>query len=194
MRSPSIPHWRLALLGGAVVVLAALGVGLVSAAPWSGASTPNGPAVGDGGGAQGVVDQLAGQAAGDQALPARLVRHLLARDLVHAVATFDRPRTGLVTVQLDHGTIGAVGSGTLTVTEAGGASVTVRTDTETRVRIDRQRAQLGDLKVGQQVYVASLVQSGEAEGLARLVVVPPATAKSANPAASPSTAVPTQGQ
>ncbi|MGZ6340411.1 MAG: hypothetical protein ACXWMX_01025 [Candidatus Limnocylindrales bacterium] len=178
--TPGIPRWRLALSGGVVVVLAAVGVGLVSAAPW--ASAPQSSSAPAADSADPVVDQLVSPSADGQTLPVGLARRFIGRHLVHAVATFDRPGKGLVTVQLDHGTLGAIGNGSVTVVEAGGASVTVRTDTATRVRKDRQRVQLSDLRAGDQVYVASLVQAGQSQALAKLIVVPAAAKVGANPA------------
>jgi hypothetical protein len=163
-----IPTWRLLLTGGAVVVLAVAGLGFAaasnapSAAPASvtAADPPAGPnAAGPGAGVRN------GLGAG------RLLR--IGRNLVHAEVTVDR-NGQLVHLQLDHGTVQSIGDGKLTISEAGGSTVTVSTDDATKVHIGRSVGKLADVKVGAEVFVRSLVDGGTplAKGIR---VVPAAT-------------------
>ncbi len=175
MHLPTIPRWRLALTGGAIVVLGVVGIGLAQAAPSSPAPAAD------------AITAAASPGPGAGALPRTPVRRLLVRALVHGSATFDRPNKGLVTVQVDHGIVSAVGNGTVTIGEAGGTGVIVRTDDRTRLRENGTRLPLADLKVGEPVYALSLVQSGQSESLARLIVVPrtPSAGPAQNAPASP---------
>jgi hypothetical protein len=66
--------------------------------------------------------------------------------------------------------VSAIGDDTLTIAEAGGASETVATTAETRVRKDRKPAKLTDLAVGDEVFVVSVFDGGTAT--ARGIVVP----------------------
>lgn len=110
-------------------------------------------------------------------LAQRIRRFARWTQLVHATLTVDRPGTGIQTIELDHGTITALPAGSITISEAGGASVTVATDTSTRVRKERAKAALPDLRSGDQVVVVSAVGStGPARAL--LIVVPPAASLS----------------
>lgn len=103
---------------------------------------------------------------------AGLRRLAAARHLVHATVVVDLPRLGgLTTIQLDHGTISAVSPTSLTIKEAGDTSATVVLD-ETRVRKHAVKAGIGDLKVGDEVFVMSKVEAGGTD--AYLVVVPAA--------------------
>jgi hypothetical protein len=103
---------------------------------------------------------------------AGLRRLAVARHLVHATVVVDLPRLGgLTTIQLDHGTISAVSPTALTIKEAGDTSATVVLD-ETRVRKHAVKAGIGDLKVGDEVFVMSKVEGGGTD--AYLVVVPAA--------------------
>jgi len=105
----------------------------------------------------------------------RIRRFARWKQLVHATVTVDRPRTGIQTFNLDHGTIAALTDGSIAISEAGGSSVTVTTDATTRVRKDRAKATLADLRSGDQVVVVSKAGTpGTARAL--LVVVPPAAA------------------
>ena len=88
----------------------------------------------------------------------------------------------LVTYQLDHGTVSAVGGGSITIAEAGGTSVSVATTAETRVRKGAKPATLADLKVGDEVVVRSTVSGGTAT--AKLVVVPPDSPAAAAPSSA----------
>jgi hypothetical protein len=91
--------------------------------------------------------------------------------LVHATVVVDLPALGgLTTIQLDHGTISAVGATSLTIAEAGGGSVTVTLGDETRVRRAGAKAAIADLKAGDEVFVMSKVGAGGTEGY--LVVIP----------------------
>jgi glucose/arabinose dehydrogenase len=178
-----IPTWRLVLTGGAIVILAALGVGLVAAssnapsapaAPAAAApsANPGGPANDPAGGPAGLRQRLAGRLAGG--LPNRP----FARHLVHATVTVTDRDGNLVTMQLDHGTIASLGSGSLVIDEAGGGSVTVSTDTSTVVRLGggTGTGSLGDLKAGDQVFVQSRVDGGAA--LAKHILRVPASSAS----------------
>ena len=89
--------------------------------------------------------------------------------LVHATVVVDLPNRGLTTVQLDHGTIGAASSTSLTIKEVDGP-VTVAVGAETRVRRSGSKAAVADLRTGDEVFTMSLVESGTAT--ASLVVVP----------------------
>ena len=103
---------------------------------------------------------------------AGLRRLAAARHLVHATVVVDLRRLGgLTTIQLDHGTISAVSPTSLTIKEAGDTSATVVLD-ETRVRKHAVKAGIGDLKVGDEVFVMSKVEAGGTD--AYLVVVPAA--------------------
>lgn len=146
-----IPLWRLVPTGGALVVFLAAGIGVA----FAGASTD--------------AESLApAGAAFDLDRPFRY-----GRSVVHGTLTIDDIDQGLVTIQLDGGAITAVDADSITLSEAGGASVTVAIDERTRVRIDRHRAEVGDLKAGQKVVICSRVADGGAV-TARLIVVPPA--------------------
>jgi hypothetical protein len=122
----------------------------------------------------GTMDALlaADQVATPERLRAPELRRLAAwRRLVHATATLDLPAFGgLTTVQLDHGTLSAVRATSLTIGETGGTSVTVELGAATKVRRDGAETAIADLKVGDDVFVMSRVETGGAE--AYLVVVP----------------------
>ncbi len=169
-----IAPWRLALTGGAVLVLAVAGIGLVQAT----SPTPSqGPA------AAAPTDP------GQRALPAWARRIGGWRALVHADVTLDRPKQGLVTFDLDHGTVQSVGGSSLTILEAGGQTVTLATDAQTKVRRDGEPAKLSDLRAGDDAYVISRVPAGGGTPLAARIVVPRARAGASAPApsATPST-------
>jgi len=102
------------------------------------------------------------------------------KQLVHATVTVNRPGAGIQTFNLDHGTVTALTAGSLTVAEAGGSSVTLTTDTTTRVRKDGKKATLTDLRSGNEVVVVSLV-GGTGTPRAILVVIPPAAPTSTTP-------------
>jgi hypothetical protein len=156
------------LAGGSLVLLAAVGVGLVQAstAVPSVASTtqitPAAPAA--------AAQDRAGKAADGIAAAMRLRGRA---NVVHGVVTIDSPKEGLITVQFDGGTISAVDADSVTIAEKGGASVTVAIDSDTKVRRERKKAAAGDLKVGDLVRVVSRVASGGSV-TAKAIIVPPA--------------------
>jgi len=94
--------------------------------------------------------------------------------------TVNRPSAGIQTFNLDHGTITALTAGSMTVAEAGGSSVTLTTDTTTRVRKDGKKATLADLRSGNEIVVVSLVGGTGTSGVV-LVVVPPAASTPTTP-------------
>lgn len=145
-----IPGWRIALTGAAVAVLTVAGIGLAHAAPPSGAD----PA---------VVELAAAIVAPDEAAATNADARLRPlRHLVHGTITFDHPDEGLITVQVDGGTVSAVDADSMTIAEAGGASVTVAIDAQTRVRLDGKRSTAAELKAGQTVRVISRIGNGNA--------------------------------
>jgi hypothetical protein len=153
-----IPRWRIALTGSALIVMTVAGIGLAQAAPPT----------------TGIATQPA--AAGAPAAsgsPSAAARLRPFRNLVHGTITFDHPEDGLITVQLDGGTISAVDGDSITIAEAAGASVTVAIDDETRVRIARKRSTVAELKAGQTVRVVSRIADG-ATTAKRIVVLPAA--------------------
>ena len=155
-----IPTWRIILTGGAIVVLLGIGIGLVAAS--TGGRTP----------ATSVAQANGSPAPGGSARPDRgdhprlrawLERHGrlgIGRRLVHSTTTFQGVDGNLVTIQVDHGTIQSIGSGSVTVAEAGGSSVTVSTDGSTIVWVGRDKGTLGDLHVGDTVFVQSRIDGG----------------------------------
>lgn len=172
----TIPRWRLAIVAGALIVLSAIGGGLVQAASASTTSTTSTVAVAPTTATEPTeigsnLPLLVGERLrtlrdrfGDGDL-ARLRKHL-----VHGTVTVLDRDGKLITLQLDHGTISAIGDDSITVAEAGGSSVTVATTAETRVRKDRKAA-LAALAVGDEVVVRSTVDDGSAT--ARGIRVPP---------------------
>jgi hypothetical protein len=167
-----IPRWRVALVASALVVLGALGAGLVLAADPAtppaapeaiglGAFLDPGPPPGD---AAPITAERLGHRAG------RLLHRM--QRLVHVEATVDLPDKGIVTFAVDHGTISAIGGDSISVKEKDGRTVTLKTTDETRVRKDREPAKLTDLKVGDEVVVMSRLESGSF--VAYRIGVPPA--------------------
>jgi Domain of unknown function (DUF5666) len=180
-----IPRWRIALTGGAIVVLMAAGIGLATAsttnpptvglaaapAPTASAPAAAGPA------ARGLGQRLQNLGQRLQNLGQRLATGArIGRNVVHGVVTVQDKDGNLITIQVDHGTIASIGSGSITIDEAGGSSVTVTTDSNTLVRIDGQKASLDDLKSGDQVYVQSRLDNGTA--LAKHILEPKAASGS----------------
>ena len=169
----TIPRWRLAIVAGALIVLSAIGGGLVQAASPStspataGAATSTPPVVA-GERLRALRDRL-----GDGAL-GRLRKHL-----VHGTVTVLDRDGKLIVLQFDHGTVSAIGDGSISIAEAGSATVAVGTTAETRVRKDRAAASLGDLKLGDEVVVQSTVEAGSPTAK-RIVVLPPAPASAAD--------------
>ena len=159
----AIPPRRLAVSGGALVLLTAVGVGYVQASTAGAAPLPA------------AVDAAVAPPAAttDQTGALSAALRLRARGrIVHGTVTIDSPKDGLITVQVDGGTIAAVDAHSITVAEKGGASVTVATDSDTRVRRDRKRATTADLKVGDTVRVVSRVANGGAATAKAIVVAP----------------------
>jgi hypothetical protein len=83
-------------------------------------------------------------------------RPRLGRHVVHAVVTVERDGA-LLTFQVDRGTVASIAGGKLSVSEKGGASVTIATNEQIRVRRDGKKIALTDLKSGDEVYVISQV-------------------------------------
>lgn len=169
-----IPTWRLGLTGGAVVMLAAAGIGLAAAAD-APSRAPAGiaEAAPTGGPGAAVAPQLvrAREQPGERAaLGARLLR--LGRHIVHVEATVTDRDGKLITIWLDHGTVQSVGSGSVTVSEAGGGSQTVKTDGATIVRLGKADATLADVTAGDEVIIRSRVDGGSA--LAKRILIIPA--------------------
>jgi hypothetical protein len=184
----TIPRWRLALTAGALVVLGAAASGFVQAAatPPTPVATSNADGTASTSDTAVLLDTLAlmtDPTSSGAAMPAQL---LALRDrvgtrlanvrghLVHGSLTvFDRDGK-LVTWQLDHGTVSATGSASITIAESGGSKVTVSTSSATRVRKDAKPSTLTDIEAGDEVVVRSTVVNGAAT--ANLVVVlPPKT-------------------
>jgi hypothetical protein len=185
---------RAVLMASAVVLLGLAAIGLVQAASSAGslpvttlAAAPSttlaaGPAAADDGTDVMLASELDAILAADQttAAPAdatranadaRALRRLrISRHLVHGTIVVDLPKAGLTTIQLDHGTISTVTAKSLSIAEAGGTSATVALSDETRVRRNGEKAAVGDLKTGDEVFVMSKVESGGT--IAYLVIVP----------------------
>jgi hypothetical protein len=154
---------RLALGGGALVILSAVGVGFVQASSVGAGSVPAA--------ANNAVAPPAMATDGTDVFSAAL--RLRGRGLiVHGTLTIDSPKEGLITVQIDGGTIGAVYAHSITIAEKGGTSVTVAIDNDMRVRRDRKRATAADLKVGDTVRVVSRVAGGGAATAKTIIVAP----------------------
>ena len=119
-----------------------------------------------------VADALAESEKAANGRQARLgFRPRLGRHVLHAVVTVERDGQ-LLTFQIDRGKIESIGGGKLTISEAGGSSVTVTTDEATRVRRDRKRIELTALKAGDDVYVISRVPSAGGEAVAIRIAAP----------------------
>jgi hypothetical protein len=155
-----IPTWRFALTGVAIIIMLSLGIGFVAAS----SPAPSQPATA----AAASGDPQASGAPNGNGPRGQRLRALLqkgqrfgfGRRLVHATATVLDKDGNLVQLQLDHGTVQATGSGSISVAEAGGTTVTVSTDSSTVVRIGRTKGTLADLKVGDQVFVRSRIDGG----------------------------------
>jgi len=185
-------RWRVALAAGALVVLGAVGGGLVQAAAAPTVATPGAGTTADPAAEASNVDNavlldtlalLSDPTSSAARPPAQL---LALRDriqdrianvrgrLVHGSLTVLDRDGKLVTYQLDHGTVSAVGSASFTIAEAGGSSVTVSTSSDTRVRKGGKPATRADLVAGDEVLVRSTVIGGSAT--ANLVIGLPAAA------------------
>jgi len=177
---------RSLVIAGVAVLIAVATVGIVRATsappPSPGAPLAAVPAAGDAAVAADLDPELADgldavlavdqtNAAPDAAGPRGQLRRLAAwRRLVHATVVVDLRQGGLATIQLDHGTISAVGATTLTISEAGGGSVTVALGDESHIRRNGEKAAIADLKRADEVFVMSKVEAGGTT--AYLVVVP----------------------
>jgi hypothetical protein len=168
-----IPTWRLILTGGAIVVLIAGGIGLVAAAgapvavapsPVSATATAN-PAATAGAEWQKQRDRLERRGA----FAGKLLR--LGRHLVHVEATVTDRDGKLIVIWLDHGTVQAAGNGSVTISETGGGTQTVKTDDATIVRVGREDGTLADVTAGDDVFVQSRVDGG-ASLAKRILIVP----------------------
>lgn len=158
----SIPRWRLAIVAAALLLLSAIGGGLVQASAMPAAARDT---------AAGERAPLIGErlaALRDRFGPRELGR--LRKHLVHGTVTVLDRDGKLITLQLDHGTIAAIGDGSITIHEAGDASVTVATTSETRVRKGRAPSNLAALAVGDEVVVVSELDGSTAT--ARRILVP----------------------
>ena len=166
-----IPAWRLVLTVGAIVIIAAAGIGLVSAG-----TAPQAPVVG-------VVANLAGDVPAEAEAEADVLglgdrpgwrgKWLRAgRHLVHAEVTLVGRDEELIDIWLDHGTVQSIGGGSLVIAEAGGSTQTVKVDEETKVWVAREKGSLEDVKQGAEVFVQSRVGGGGA--LAKRILVIPA--------------------
>jgi hypothetical protein len=169
-----IPTWRLALTGGAVVILGAIGIGLVAAASAPTTPTPN---IVLAGATPGPATPAETRRPGHErfknvhgAWGARLLR--LGRHLVHAEATVTDKDGNLIALSFDHGTVKSFAGGSLTISEAGGGTETVTTDAATIVHVGREDGKLEDVSVGDEVFVQSRVHGGIT--LAKRILIIPA--------------------
>jgi hypothetical protein len=172
-----IPTWRLALTGAALVVLAVAGIGFAAAAGTGGtqqaASVDAAPSTGTGTGTTpAAAPRRPALGGGLEEDLGRLGR--LGGRLVHAEATVQDKDGNLIRINLDHGSITAIGSGSITISEAGSSTVVVKTDTDTKVHIGREAGTLDDLKVGDVIFVQSRVDGGTV--LAKHILKKPAAA------------------
>jgi hypothetical protein len=161
------PRWRLAFVAGALLLLTALGAGFAQAAPSSAAAVPAATvptAETDQPGPLGERLRALRDRFGDGRF-ARFRQHV-----VHGTFTIVGRDGELITIQVDHGTVAAMTDGTLTIAEAGDATVIVNTTADTKVRKDRKPSSLAALEVGDEVVVHSIVEDGAAN--ARFIVVP----------------------
>jgi hypothetical protein len=170
----STPRWRLSTVAGALLLMTAVGAGLVNAAPSSPSSTaaatvPAQAAESDAPGLLGERLRALRDRFGDRFGDGRLAR--FRQHLVHGTFTVLGRDGELVTIQLDHGTVASIADGRITIAEAGDTSVTVNTTDDTKVRKDREPSSLAALEVGDEVVVHSIVEEGAAT--ARFIVVPP---------------------
>lgn len=178
----SSPSWRLVLTGAAVIVLAGAGIGLAAAAsapPGQGPSGISAQATRSPGASSAPDRKLRNERLRErpEAWGARLLR--IGRHLVHVEATVTDRDGNLIVIWLDHGTVSAVGNGSVTVSEAGGGSESMSTDEATIVRLGRGDGTLDDVTVGDEVFVQSRVEDGAA--VAKRIVIIPARATEAPP-------------
>jgi hypothetical protein len=170
-----IPAWRLVLTGGAITILTVAGIGFVAAANQPAAPAANAAAA-DPTAAPDATKDPAGRLARDGLRGKLRGARLLAagRHLVHADVTVTGKNGELINLQFDHGTVQSIGNGTLTIAETGGGTETVSTDNATIVRAAREKGDLGDVKVGAEVFVQSRIDG--ATTLAKRILVVPAKA------------------
>jgi hypothetical protein len=167
-----IPTWRVALTGGAIVVLAIAGLGIAAASSMPAAPAANAVAAAPTAGPS--AGSAAGPVAGLRARAARARLLGLGRHLVHAEVTVTDKDGNLVHLQLDHGTVQSIGAGTLTIAETGGTTETVSTDGATKVFLGKSAGKLADVKVGAEIFVRSRIDGGTT--LAKRILVVPAPA------------------
>lgn len=168
-----ISPWRLGLTGGAIVLLAGAGIGLVNA----GSNPPTAASAAEDQALDAALEAAAAPAARDadgqrgdrQAGP---VGRWVARHLVHAVVTIQGEDGDLYTIQLDRGTVSAIDADNLTLKAANGSSVTVALNADTRVREGRKRSSLEAVTAGADVFVQSRVT--EDGTLAKRIFIVPA--------------------
>jgi hypothetical protein len=181
--SMRIPAWRVALTGGAIVILAVAGIGFAAASGIPSKAAV--PVAADSATTDGtVIDadlafSLAADVESNETVGARDARTLkrllkLGRHLVHADVTVTDKDGNLVHLQLDHGTVQSIGSGTLVISETGGGTETVSTSDATKVHLGRADATLSDVKVGAEIFVQSRIDGGTT--LAKRIIVIPAGA------------------
>ena len=172
-----IPAWRLALTGAAITILAVASIGLATGAgapPSRVANTtlaeetraPDASAKPDRNGAWERLGKLGGGLSAGRLLRA-------GRHLVHAEVTVTGKDGELIVLHFDHGTVQAVGGGSLTIAEAGGSTQTVSTDDATKVHLGREKGDLADLTVGDEVFVQSRIDGGSTLAK-RILMVPEA--------------------
>jgi hypothetical protein len=163
-----IPTWRLVLTGGAVTILAVAGIGFAAAANAPATTTAANTIT-----AEDSPSAAPSARPGKAGLGVRGQRLLkFGERLVHAEVTITDKEGSLVNLQLDHGTVASIGGGTLTISEAGGGSETVSTNDATVVRVGRTKGDLGDIKVGAEVFVQSRLDGSTV--IARRILVVPA--------------------
>ena len=175
-----ISTWRFALTGVAIVVLLALGIGFVAAS----SNTSSHPSTAAAAASANPAASGAPESKGSKGLRAFLngrgLRLGLGGRVVHVTATVQDKDGKLIQLQLDHGTVQAIGAGSITISEAGGTNVTVNTDASTLVRTGRTKGSLSDLKVGDNVFVQSRIDGGTT--LAKHILkVPTASGPAATP-------------
>jgi hypothetical protein len=144
------PTARVALVGAALLTLVVIGAGAAVAAP-APAPAAAGAAATAPNSALGPFDRIG-------------------RAVVHGTVVVQKKDGTLVTMQLDRGTIAAIGGGTITISEAGGRTETVTTNADTRVRKDGAKSDLSRLAVGDKVSVVSEVQGSTP--VAKTILVP----------------------
>ncbi len=108
---------------------------------------------------------------------------LRGRAIVHVEAVVETRANGIQTFSLDHGTVGAVSSTSITLAEAGGRSATIALDSATRFRARGKSAvTAADVAPGAEVFVLSKKSGPGWLGLRVLLV--PSQPTSASPAPS----------